>query len=189
MTPSPLCWPSRGRGRPLPLPRLPRRLRQHERRRAREGFVALGFGVFSIDSRRSGDRGRPGELEEAGADPVALEAMLRGTVVDLRRGIDYLLHRGECHPRRIGYVGLSMGGFLGSMLAGVDERVAAPVLVVSGADWRVFLEGSDALLSGVEADAAALEHAVAVQPTEGEASERLWGEIVRWLLEHVHRRR
>jgi hypothetical protein len=51
---------------------------------------------------------------------------------------------------------------MGSLLAGVDQRVQATVLVVSGADWRLFIEKSDALLPGIETNPAAAEHAVEV---------------------------
>lgn len=112
--------------------------------------AANGFGVFTIGQRNSAGRGTPAELDAAQNDPVLLAAMLRDTVIDLRRGLDYLQTREECDPERIGYVGLSFGGFLGSLLAGADERVQAPVLVVSGADWRTFIAESDALMAGLE---------------------------------------
>lgn len=127
-----------------------------------EDAVSRGFGVFSIDQRNAGDRGIEADLEAAGMDPDLLLDMLRGTVIDLRRGLDYLETRVECDPDRIGYLGFSFGGFIGSLLAGADERVQAPVLVVSGADWQLFIEESDALLTGIEYDPQAAAHAVEV---------------------------
>jgi cephalosporin-C deacetylase-like acetyl esterase len=98
-----------------------------------------GFGVFAIDARFHGERRDGRALEAVATDASVLAEMLRATVVDLRRGIDYLATRLECDPARVGYLGASMGGFIGTLLAGVDERVKAPILMVSGADWRTML--------------------------------------------------
>ena len=101
-----------------------------------------GFGVFAIDARFHGERRDGRALESVRADASVLADMLRGTVIDMRRGIDYLASRPECDPTRVGYIGASMGGFIGALLAGTDERVQAPILMVSGADWRTMLESS-----------------------------------------------
>ena len=99
----------------------------------------VGFATFAIDARSHGQRRDAAVLDQVATDPALLADMLRQTVIDMRRGIDYLATRTECDPERIGYVGASMGGFLGSMLAGADVRVQAPVLLVSGADWETML--------------------------------------------------
>ena len=98
--------------------------------------------TFSIDSRLTGPR--------IARDPRRLYEALRRAVIDLRRALDYLEHRPECDPARLAYVGASMGGFAGSMLAAVDRRVAAAALIVTGGDWRLVLEGTDQLLPGIE---------------------------------------
>jgi len=51
------------------------------------------------------------------------------TVVELRRGIDLLVSRPEIDPRRIGYVGHSFGATWGGVLAGVETRIRAVVLM------------------------------------------------------------
>jgi fermentation-respiration switch protein FrsA (DUF1100 family) len=51
----------------------------------------------------------------------------------------------EVDAKRIGYYGVSMGGILGALAAGVDSRFRAPVLVVAGGDYGAFLENSDQL--------------------------------------------
>lgn len=107
---------------------------------------AAGFGTFAIDARLHGERRDPGALQALSTDPVILERMLRETVIDMRRAVDYLETRPECDPDRIGYLGASLGGFLGSMLAGADERIQAPVLLVSGADWPTMLASTEARL-------------------------------------------
>ena len=45
------------------------------------------------------------------------------------RTVDYLLTRPEVDPKRIGCVGLSMGGLRACHLAALDERVKAAVVV------------------------------------------------------------
>ncbi len=50
-------------------------------------------------------------------------------VVDLRRAVDLLLSRGDVAADRIGYVGHSLGATWGGVLAGVEKRVKAYVLM------------------------------------------------------------
>jgi dienelactone hydrolase len=51
-------------------------------------------------------------------------------IVDLRRGVDLLLARPDVDPKRLGYLGRSFGGATGGLLAGVEKRISAYVLVV-----------------------------------------------------------
>jgi dienelactone hydrolase len=51
-------------------------------------------------------------------------------IVDLRRGIDLLLSRPEVDRERLAYVGISYGGAMGGLLAGVEDRLQAYVLQV-----------------------------------------------------------
>jgi hypothetical protein len=51
------------------------------------------------------------------------------TVIDLRRGVDLLLARSDVAPGRIGYVGHSFGATWGGVLAGVEKRLKAYVLM------------------------------------------------------------
>jgi dipeptidyl aminopeptidase/acylaminoacyl peptidase len=51
-------------------------------------------------------------------------------IVDLRRVVDLLVARGDVDPDRIGYLGVSYGGAMGGLLAGVEHRIAAFVLRV-----------------------------------------------------------
>lgn len=83
---------------------------------------AAGYGVLATDARGHGasagqgmDLGWFGEL-------------------DTRAAIDALTERAEVDPRRIGVVGLSMGGEEAIGAAGVDERISA--VVAEGATGR-----------------------------------------------------
>jgi len=78
-------------------------------------------------------------------------------VVDLRRGIDLLCSRPDVDKTRLGYVGHSYGAVHGGVLAGVDRRIRAFVLMggegTPAADLRdTTLEASRAFRAGLSAD-------------------------------------
>lgn len=51
-------------------------------------------------------------------------------IVDLRRGVDLLTARADVDPSRIAYSGISYGGTIGGLLAGVERRIRAYNLAV-----------------------------------------------------------
>ncbi len=51
-------------------------------------------------------------------------------IIDLRRAIDLLMARPDVDPERIAYLGVSYGGAMGGLLAGIENRLQAYVLVV-----------------------------------------------------------
>ena len=51
-------------------------------------------------------------------------------IIDLRRAIDLLMDRPDVDPERIAYLGVSYGGAMGGLLAGIENRLQAYVLVV-----------------------------------------------------------
>jgi dienelactone hydrolase len=51
-------------------------------------------------------------------------------IIDLRRAIDLLMARPDVDPERIAYLGVSYGGTMGGLLAGIEKRLQAYVLVV-----------------------------------------------------------
>ena len=51
-------------------------------------------------------------------------------IQDLRRGVDLLLTFPRVDPERLGYLGISYGGAMGGLLAGVEHRIKAYVLAV-----------------------------------------------------------
>jgi dienelactone hydrolase len=87
-------------------------------------FARLGAVVVLIDApfaRRSGQ-------------PVRFDGRDRREqiqlIVDLRRAVDLLQSRDDVDPDRIGYLGVSYGGAMGGLLAGVEHRIDAFVLRV-----------------------------------------------------------
>ncbi len=67
---------------------------------------------------------------------------LRQAVLDARRGLDYLAQRPDIDPARLGVSGISLGGVLSGVVAGVDQRVKVILTLVGGADFaRGFWNG------------------------------------------------
>jgi uncharacterized protein len=107
-------------------------------------LVKLGFAGFAIDAAMHGER------KVAGKTPTtaffsADKTPIYQTVADLRRGLDYLETVPEVDAKRIGFYGVSMGGMMGALAAGLDTRFRAPVLVVAWGDYGTLLENSDQL--------------------------------------------
>jgi len=100
-----------------------------------------GYAVFAIDAQYHGERKVRGkDIFSTDIDSDA-KAMVQ-TVIDLRRATDLLQKRAGVDPDRISYMGVSMGAILGSIFAGVDTRIKAPVLVVGGGDWKTLVSES-----------------------------------------------
>jgi cephalosporin-C deacetylase-like acetyl esterase len=64
------------------------------------------------------------------------------TVVDLRRGVDLLLSRSDVDPKRIGFLGYSFGAHTGAILAGVEKRIKAYVIMSGAPSLTEFLRTS-----------------------------------------------
>lgn len=92
---------------------------------AARGAVTL---AISAPSGRAGEPGGATDVERLQAHR-ALEV---GDVVAVRRAIDLLAQREDVDADRIGYVGWSAGARTGSILAGVEPRLHALVLVAPG---------------------------------------------------------
>jgi pimeloyl-ACP methyl ester carboxylesterase/dienelactone hydrolase len=87
------------------------------------GFVSLAIGAPFLRPENQGQRkGNPWNPEVSRKEQIQ-------TVVDLRRGFDLLVSRPEVDPRRLAYVGHSLGGTVGGILAGIEKRPVAFVLM------------------------------------------------------------
>ena len=53
-------------------------------------------------------------------------------VKDLRRSIDYLLTRQDIDSSKLAYMGMSWGGYMGSIVTAVEDRFGASILVAAG---------------------------------------------------------
>lgn len=101
-----------------------------------------GYAVFSIDAVYHGERRVPGK-ELYSSDLKDSRRAVIQTVIDLRRGIDFLETLEFIDSSRIGYAGGSMGGILGAIFVGVEPRVKAAVIVVGGGNVTLMLQRSE----------------------------------------------
>jgi dienelactone hydrolase len=104
-------------------------------------IASAGYAGIAIDCQYHGDRNPRGKniySEHAYSDR---DAMIQ-TVIDGRRAVDFLQSRDEVDSKRIGLLGGSMGGILGTLLAAVEERIRASVLLVAGGNWEILAQKS-----------------------------------------------
>ncbi len=64
-----------------------------------------------------------------GYEEKSADDLFKQIVIDLRRAVDLLLTRKDVDPGRIGFVGHSLGATWGGVLAGVEKRIRAFVLM------------------------------------------------------------
>lgn len=64
-------------------------------------------------------------------------------MVDLRRAVDILQARTDVDDDRIAYLGISYGGAMGGLLAGIEDRIAAFVLAVGDGGLVSHFTGAD----------------------------------------------
>lgn len=89
---------------------------------------------------RAGESKR--EFDPTVTKPEADRDIYIQTVVDLRRGLDLLISRSDVDPKRIGFVGHSYGAHTGAILAGVERRIRAYVIMAGAPSLTEFLRTS-----------------------------------------------
>jgi len=104
---------------------------------AREALLAKGYAVFALDAQGHGDRIAENDYHvvnlhnEPGAPArknyFTIREIMAQTVVDYRRGLDYLATRDDVDMQRIGLLGYSMGGFHAFALTAVEPRIKLAV--------------------------------------------------------------
>lgn len=104
---------------------------------AKGGAVAL---LIDAPFSRAGESRR--DFDPTVTTPEADRGIYVQTVVDLRRGVDLLVARSDVDPKRIGFVGHSYGAHAGAVLAGVEKRVKAYVLMAGAPSLTEFLRTS-----------------------------------------------
>jgi dienelactone hydrolase len=84
-------------------------------------------------------------------------------VIELRRALDVLLAQPQIDSERVAYVGHDFGAMYGSLLAGVDHRATAFVMIAGASDFNNWM------LFGVPEDQAGLDeykaHMAELAPT------------------------
>ncbi len=98
-----------------------------------DALTAVGYATLSIDTQYHGDRerkGRTGEIHMP--DSYTMRDAWIQSVVDIRRCVDYLQLRPDMDRNKIGYLGFSQGGMLGSVACGIEDRISCACLAVPG---------------------------------------------------------
>jgi len=97
-------------------------------------MFGVQVGVLALDAQYHGARKVDGH-ELLSRDLEGSKKAFIQSVVDYRRALDYLATRPEFDPDRIGLVGMSMGGMMGTILTALEPRIKTAVLAVPAADW------------------------------------------------------
>jgi dienelactone hydrolase len=106
-----------------------------------EAVVLARSGVVSLLT--DGPVARPGYVPDRTALNEKQFTDLVQQVVDMRRGADLLLARPEVDPRRLAFVGHSYNAAVGAILAGVDRRFKAFVLMAGALSNAVDLRSDE----------------------------------------------
>lgn len=104
-------------------------------------FLKNGYAVVRIDISKHGDRkGTTYDFDLTGDYKYWSRNVISQTVFDLRRTVDFIESRAELDADRIGYYGISLGGIIGTIFCGVEDRIKVPVLVLSGGQLNLLYE-------------------------------------------------
>ncbi|WP_395138302.1 alpha/beta hydrolase family protein [Armatimonas sp.] len=101
-----------------------------------------GYLTVAIDVAGHGDRPKVNDKSIAEQDLAGMRTVAAQTVQDLRCTVDYLASRPDVDVKRIGFVGVSLGGVLGARFLTEEPRVAAAALWVAGGDWGTLITTS-----------------------------------------------
>jgi cephalosporin-C deacetylase-like acetyl esterase len=114
-------------------------------------LLDAGYAVLRLDISNHGDRYRYDyDFDLTGGFRYWSREMITQTVFDLRRAVDFIQTREELDAQRIGYFGISLGGMIGTIFCGLEERVKVPVIVLAGGQLN--------LMFGLEAFSAETKH-------------------------------
>jgi cephalosporin-C deacetylase-like acetyl esterase len=104
-------------------------------------FSTEGYAFLSIDAPFHGERREKGKVLYS-PNVEELKSNVIQTVLDLRRGVDFLEQRSEVQGDRIGYAGGSMGGIIGALFISVEPRIKAAVIIVGGGNLPLMIRES-----------------------------------------------
>jgi len=110
-------------------------------------FVARRFAVLRIDFPFHGERDLgPLKRKELMNYPYMIRNAAVQAVFDLRRAVDLLDEIPELDQKRTGFLGISLGGIVGTVFVGVENRIEFPVIALAGGGLK-FMTGTKALQS------------------------------------------
>jgi hypothetical protein len=85
---------------------------------------------------------RPENLLDPKRRGEDMERLLRRSVVNVRRVVDVIAARPDVDPERLGFIGISLGAIMGTVVIAAEPRLKACVLVMGGADMAGILVSS-----------------------------------------------
>lgn len=94
-----------------------------------EAVLLARMGAVSVLIDGPSARPEPWRRVSDPTDPTVDRDMHIQTVLDLRRAVDLLVSRPDVDAGRVGFIGHSYGAILGGILAGVEHRIKAYVLM------------------------------------------------------------
>jgi dienelactone hydrolase len=94
-----------------------------------------GYASFAIDAAGHGERPKIDGKTVAELSLPEFRQMAGQTIVDLRRAVDFLQTRSEVDSKRVGFLGVSLGGILGAVFAADEPRIKGAALWAAGGDW------------------------------------------------------
>jgi uncharacterized protein len=104
-------------------------------------FLINGFAVLRLDISDHGDRKEEVyEFDLTGTYKYWSRNVITQTVFDLRRAVDFIETREELDSKRIGYYGISLGGIIGTVFCGVEDRIKVPVIALAGGQLNLLYE-------------------------------------------------
>jgi dienelactone hydrolase len=149
-----------------------------------------GIMGVAIDARYHGDRsgGAKGSAAYVAAITAAWKAskdqmehpFYYDTVWDLWRLVDVLEKRPDVDPKRIGMLGISMGGIQTWLAAGTDERVAValPLIAVQSFRWSLDNDKWQARANTIKATHEAAAKDLDEPAVNAKVCRALWGKII-----------
>lgn len=109
-----------------------------------DALTSVGYATLSIDTQYHGDRARKGRSGEIHMpDSYTMRDAWVQSVVDIRRCVDYLQQRPDMDKHKIGYLGFSQGGMLGSVACGIEDRISCACLAVPGGGFANLVRNID----------------------------------------------
>ena len=106
-----------------------------------EYLVQAGYAVLRIDIANHGERKiHDYDFDLTDGLKYWTRDLLTQTVFDLRRSVDFLQTLPEIDGERIGFFGISLGGIIGTVFCGVDERIKVPVIALAGGGLNVMFK-------------------------------------------------
>lgn len=104
-------------------------------------FLDNGYAVLRIDLYGHGERKtRIFDFDLTGDYRYWTRNIITQSVFDLRRAVDFIEAQNDLDAQRIGYFGVSLGGIIGTLFCGVEERIKVPVIVLAGGQLNLLYE-------------------------------------------------